>query len=62
MVEHLEACPEWQEDLAAWAVAQGSPEREAALVAHMEGATDAVPRGRACWPSPPWCSPPTPSS
>jgi len=35
MVERLEACPEWRDDLAAWLVAQGSPEREAALDAHI---------------------------
>jgi hypothetical protein len=32
-----EACPEWQGDLAAWVTAQGGPEREAALLAHLEG-------------------------
>ena len=37
MVERREACPEWREDLAAWAVAQGSPEREALLVEHLAG-------------------------
>jgi hypothetical protein len=37
MAEHHDACAEWREDIAAWAVAQGSPEREAALVAHMAG-------------------------
>jgi len=35
MAEHLQACPEWQDDLAAWLVAQGTPEREAALEAHV---------------------------
>ncbi len=34
---HTEACPEWAGDIAAWAVAQGSPAREAALVEHLEG-------------------------
>jgi hypothetical protein len=33
--EHHEACAEWQGDIAAWAVAQGAPEREAALVVHL---------------------------
>jgi hypothetical protein len=32
-----EACAEWQGDIASWAVAQGAPEREAALVAHLAG-------------------------
>lgn len=30
-----EACPEWQGDLAAWVTAQGPPDREAALLAHL---------------------------
>lgn len=37
MAERPAACPEWQEDLAGWLVAQISPEREAALTAHLEG-------------------------
>jgi hypothetical protein len=35
MPERREACAEWRDDLAAWAVAQISPEREAALDAHL---------------------------
>ena len=35
MAERPDACAEWQDDLAAWLVAQGSPEREAALEAHL---------------------------
>lgn len=31
------ACPEWQEDLAGWLVAQLAPDREARLAAHLEG-------------------------
>ena len=37
MAERREACPEWRDDLGAWVVAQILPEREAALVAHLEG-------------------------
>jgi hypothetical protein len=32
-----EACADWRGDIAAWAVAQGGPDREAALVAHLAG-------------------------
>lgn len=39
MAEHPEACPEWRDDLASWVVAQGRPDREAALLAHLEGCT-----------------------
>jgi anti-sigma factor RsiW len=35
MGEPRVACLEWQDDLAAWVMAQGAPEREAALVAHL---------------------------
>jgi hypothetical protein len=35
MGEHREACPEWQEDLAAWVVAQLGPDRERALDEHL---------------------------
>jgi hypothetical protein len=35
MAEHPEACAERRDDLAAWAVAQIDPEREAALDAHL---------------------------
>jgi hypothetical protein len=35
MAEHVEACAEWQEDLAGWLVAQLSPERETALDEHL---------------------------
>jgi len=35
MAERPDACPEWQEDLAAYVTAQGTPEREAALLAHL---------------------------
>lgn len=35
MAEHPMACPEWQEDLAGWLVAQLPPEREARLVEHL---------------------------
>lgn len=37
MAEHLEACAEWRDDLAAWVVAQISPAREALLDAHLAG-------------------------
>lgn len=33
--EHPTACPEWQDDLAAWLMAQVRPEREALLDAHL---------------------------
>ncbi len=36
MAERPEACPVWREDLAAWAVAQIDPEREAALLVHLD--------------------------
>jgi hypothetical protein len=45
MAEHPTACPAWQEDLAAWLTAQITPEREAALTAHLE--TCAACRGEA---------------
>jgi len=35
MPEHLTACPEWQEHLAGWLVAQLEPVEEAALTAHL---------------------------
>jgi hypothetical protein len=37
MAEPRVACIEWQDDIAAWVTAQGSPQREAALMAHLEG-------------------------
>jgi hypothetical protein len=36
MAEHPMACPEWQEDLASWLVAQIEPERERLLLEHLE--------------------------
>jgi hypothetical protein len=36
MAERPEACPEWRDDVAAWVVAQASPAREHALLAHLE--------------------------
>lgn len=39
MADRPEACPEWRDDLASWLVAQGRPDREAALLAHLEGCT-----------------------
>jgi anti-sigma factor RsiW len=35
MAEPRVACLEWQDDIAAWVLAQGTPERERALVAHL---------------------------
>jgi hypothetical protein len=35
MGEPRVACLEWQDDIAAWVMAQGAPEREEALVAHL---------------------------
>ena len=35
MADHPTACPEWQDDLAGWLVAQIAPEREALLLAHL---------------------------
>lgn len=35
MTEHPAACPQWQEDLTGWLVAQLAPERELALDAHV---------------------------
>jgi anti-sigma factor RsiW len=35
MGEHPTACPDWQDDLAAWLVAQIEPDREALLEAHL---------------------------
>lgn len=35
MAEHPMACPEWQEDLASWLVAQIEPERERLLLEHL---------------------------
>jgi hypothetical protein len=35
MGEHPEACPSWQEDIAAWVVAQLAPARERALEEHL---------------------------
>lgn len=37
MAEHPPACPEWQEHLAAWVVAQIEPSQEARLDAHLTG-------------------------
>lgn len=37
MAEHPTACPAWQEDLAGWLVAQLPPDREARLLAHLDG-------------------------
>lgn len=45
MAERPTACPEWEEDLAAWVTAQITPDREAALSAHLE--TCAACRGEA---------------
>lgn len=35
MADHLEPCAEWRDDVAAWALAQITPDREAALDAHL---------------------------
>ena len=40
MAEHPMACPEWQEDLAGWLIAQLPPDREALLEQHLTTCAD----------------------